>query len=88
MVYEDKTKEITTVKGVWKGGLCYHEIWRTFALNSSKNYWCFEKLYQTPGRVFHPIFKLPEVGLKTRLRLVFSTLSAETLFGVFDTPVT
>ena len=62
IIHEEKTKEITTVKEV---GICdpnYHKIQRTFALIFSKNYQCFEKLYQTRGRVFHQISKHFEVG--------------------------
>ena len=34
----------------------------SFALNSIKNYECFEKLHQTFERVFHSIFKHLKVG--------------------------
>ena len=57
-------KEITTVKGGWKSELNYHKIWRTFSLNFSKIYQCFERLYKTLGRMFHPISKHLEVGLE------------------------
>ena len=42
IIHEEKTKEITTVK----------KIRRSFALIFSKNYQCFEKLYQTLFLVF------------------------------------
>jgi len=47
-----RTKEITTVKGVWICDPNYHKIRRTFAQNFSKNYQCFEKLYETFFLVF------------------------------------
>ena len=62
IIHEEKTKEITTVKQVWICDPNYHKIRRSFALIFSKNYQCFEKLYQTRGRVFHQISKHFEVG--------------------------
>ena len=62
IIHEEKTKEITTVKEVWICDPNYHKIRRSFALIFSKNYQCFEKLYQTRGRVFHQISKHFEVG--------------------------
>ena len=59
---KEKTKEITTVKEVWICDPNYHKIRRSFALIFSKNYQCFEKLYQTLERVFHQISKHFEVG--------------------------
>ena len=58
IIYEGKTKEITTVKEVWKSDLNliiikFGEL--LLALDFSKNYCGFEKLYQTHKRVFHPI---------------------------------
>ena len=38
IIYEEKTKEITTVKEVWICDPNYHKIWRRFALIFSKNY--------------------------------------------------
>ena len=38
IIHEEKTKEITTVKEVWKCDLNYYKILRTFASNFSKNY--------------------------------------------------
>ena len=38
IIHEEKTKEITTVKEVWKCDVNYHKILRTFASNFSKNY--------------------------------------------------
>ena len=62
IIHEEKTKEITTVKEVWICDPNYHKIRRSFALIFSKNYQCFEKLYQTLERVFHQISKHFEVG--------------------------
>ena len=62
IIHEEKTKEITTVKEVWKCDVNYHKILGTFASNFSKNYQYFEKLYQTLERVFPPISKHLEVG--------------------------
>ena len=62
IIHEDKTKEITTVKEVWICDPNYHKIRRSFALIFSKNYQCFEKLYQTLERVFHQISKHFEAG--------------------------
>ena len=64
IIHDEKTKEITavTVKEVWIGDPIYHKIWRTFALNFSKNYQCFEELYQALEGVFHQISKHFEVG--------------------------
>ena len=62
----------------------------TFAVNFSKNYWCFEKVYQTLERVFHQICKYFEVGLKknTRLRLVFSNHFSVFVFDILLMPTT
>ena len=59
-----KTKEITTMKEVWKCDLNYHKIWWTFDLNFSNNYRWFEKAYQTLQRLFHlfPKHLLKELG--------------------------
>ena len=38
IIHEEKTKEITTVKEVWKCDVNYHKILGTFASNFSKNY--------------------------------------------------
>ena len=90
IIHDGKTKEITTVKEV---GICdpnYHKIRRTFALIFSKNYQCFEKLYQTRGRVFHQISKHFEVGQKKSAAPRFFNpflsvwISDKTLFLVFD----
>ena len=62
IIHEEKTKEITTVKEVWICDPNYHKMRRSFALIFSKNYQCFEKLYQTLERVFHQISKHFEVG--------------------------
>ena len=62
IIHEEKTKEITTVKEVWICDPNYHKIQRSFALIFSKNYQCFEKLYQTLERVFHQISKHFEAG--------------------------
>ena len=62
IIHEEKTKEITTVKEVWICDPNYHKIRRSFALIFSKNYQCFEKLYQTLERVFHQISKHFEAG--------------------------
>ena len=62
IIHEEKTKEITTVKEVWICDPNYHKIRRSFALIFSKNYQCFEKLYQTLERVFHQVSKHFEVG--------------------------
>ena len=64
IVHEEKTKEIITVKEIWICNPNYHKIRWTFALNFSKSYSCFEKLYQTLERVFHQISKHFEVGSK------------------------
>ena len=50
MIHEEKTKKITNVKEIWKRGLNYHKIWRTFVLIFSKNYSWFEKLYLSNSR--------------------------------------
>ena len=44
IIHEEKTKEITTTKEVWKCDLNYHKISGSFALNFSKNYQWLEKL--------------------------------------------
>ena len=62
IIHEAKKKEITTVKEVWICDPNYHKIRRSFALIFSKNYQCFEKLYQTLERVFHQISKHFEAG--------------------------
>ena len=62
IIHEEKTREITTVKEVWICDPNYHKIRRSFALIFSKNYQCFEKLYQTLERVFHQISKHFEAG--------------------------
>ena len=62
IIHEEKTKEITTVKEVWICDPNYHKVRRSFALIFSKNYQCFEKLYQTLERVFHQISKHFEAG--------------------------
>ena len=68
----------------------YHKIRRSFALIFSKNYECFEKLYQTLKRVFHQISKHFEVGKKNSGAprffnpLLSVWISDETLFLVFD----
>lgn len=38
MIQEEKIKEITNVKEVWKCDINYQNIWWTFAFNFSKNY--------------------------------------------------
>ena len=89
IIHAEKTKEITTVKEVWICELNYHKIWWTFVLIFSKNYEWFEKLYQTFERVFHPISKYLEVGLKKLgcasffQPLLGVWISDETLFLVF-----
>ena len=37
IIHEEKTKQITTVKEVWKYGLNYHKSLPTLVLNFSKN---------------------------------------------------
>ena len=62
IIHKEKTKEITTVKEVWICDPNYHKIRGSLPLIFSKNYQCFEKLYQTLERVFHQISKHFEVG--------------------------
>ena len=62
IIHKEKTKEITTAKEVWICDPNYLEIRRSFGLIFSKNYQCFEKLYQTLKRVFHQISKYFKVG--------------------------
>ena len=38
IIHDEKTKEINTVKEVWRCDLNYHKILPTLALNFSKNY--------------------------------------------------
>ena len=59
-------------EGVWLCDPNYHKIRWAFALNFSRNYWYFEKLY-TWKRVSSGIQTLRGWSKKTRLRLVFST---------------
>ena len=90
IIHEEKTKEITTVKEVWICDPNYHKIRRSFALIFSKNYQCFEKLYQTLQIVFHQISKHFEAGSKNSAAprffnpLLSVWISDETLFLVFD----
>jgi len=90
IIHEEKTKEITTVKEVWICDPNYHKIQWTFALIFSKNYQCFEKLYQTLERVFHLISGHFEVGWKNSAAprffgpLLSVWMSDEALFLVFD----
>ena len=78
------------MKEVWIRDTNYHKIRRSFALIFSKNYECFEKLYQTLERVFHQISKHFEVGKKNSAAprffnpLLSVWISDETLFLVFD----
>ena len=78
------------MKEVWICDPNYHKIRRSFALIFSKNYECFEKLYQTLERVFHQISKHFEVGKKNSAAPRFFNpllgvwISDETLFLVFD----
>ena len=90
-IHEEKTKEITTVKEVGTCDPNYKKIRRSFALIFSKNYQCFEKLYETLGRVFHQISKHFEVGKKKNSAsprffnpLLSAWISDKTLFLVFD----
>ena len=39
IIYEKKTKEITTMKEVWICDPNYQKIWQTFALKFSENYY-------------------------------------------------
>ena len=72
IIHEEKTKEITTVKEVWICDPNYNKIRRSFALIFSKNYQCFEKLYQTLEECFIRYPNTSKLVKKTRLRLVFS----------------
>ena len=78
------------MKEVWICDPNYHKIRRSFALIFSKNYECFEKLYQILERVFHQISKHFEVGKKNSAAprffnpLLSVWISDETLFLVFD----
>ena len=59
----DKTKKsIPWNQEVWICDSNYSKTRWTFALHFSKNYWRFEKLYQTLERVLHQISKHFEVG--------------------------
>ena len=75
---------------VWKCDPNYHKILPTLALNFSKNYWSFEKPYQTLKSVFHQVSKHLEVIKKNSaaprfFKLLLSVwISDETLFLVFD----
>ena len=69
IIHKEKTKEIITEKEVWIRDPNYHKIRWTLALNFSKKYQCFEKLWQTLERKFHQVSK----HFKVRLRLFFST---------------
>jgi len=62
IIHKEKTKEITTVTVVWIPDLNKHKIFRTSALNFSKNYEWFKKPYQKIERVFHQVSKHLEVG--------------------------
>ena len=80
------------MKEVWICDPNYHKIRSSFALIFSKNYQCFEKLYQTLERVFHQISKHLEVRQKKNSAaprffnpLLSVWISDETLFLVFDT---
>ena len=64
IIHQEKTKKITTVTVVWICDPNYHKILPTLALNFSKNYWSFERPYQTLESVFHQISKHLEVALK------------------------
>ena len=69
----------------------YHQIRRSFASIFSKNYQCFEKLYQTLERVFHQISKHSKVRQKKLGCTSFFQPTSysvwipdETLFLMFD----
>jgi len=80
------------MKEVWICDPNYHKIQWAFALIFSKNYQCFEKLYQTLERVFHQnVIQILWSWLKkTQLPLIFFNpllsvwISGETFFLVFD----
>ena len=90
IIHQEKTKKITTATAVWISDPNYHKIFPTLALNFSKNYWSFEKPYQTLESVFHQISKQLEVVLKNSAAPRFFNLllsvwiSDGTLFAVFD----
>ena len=67
VIHDEKTREIITVKEVWICDPNYHKILWNFALKFSKNYPCFERLYQTlpswlknsaPPRFFNPFLSV------------------------------
>ena len=47
IIHQEKRKKINSVTMVWICVPNYHKILPTLALNFSKNYWSFEKPYQT-----------------------------------------
>ena len=63
LINEQKTKEITAVKEVWICDPNYHKIQWTFAFILSKNYQCFDKLWEASTLVEE----------KTHLHLLFWT---------------
>ena len=88
IIHQEKTKKITTVTAVWICVPNYHKILPTLALNFSKNYWSFKKLYQTLEGVFHQISKkqktknLAAAGIFDPLLSVW--IPDETCFLTFD----
>ena len=74
IIHQEKTKKITTVIVVWICVPNYHKILPTLALNFSKNYWSFEKPYQTlANRVCFIRYPNTSKSFKqNRLRFLFS----------------
>ena len=64
-------KKISTVRMVWLSDKNYDTILRTLALNFSKNFCSFEKLYQKRHSVFHAISRHRQVGRQTRCSRAF-----------------
>ena len=75
IIYQDRTKKITTVKEVWIPGLNWHRFWRFYFSVYSLVFVSIEKIYQTLETVFHRLSKHLEVRLKySAARRIFNSL--------------
>ena len=70
-IHQVKTEKIATVKEVWIPGLNQQRFWRFYSLV----FVSLEKIYQTPGTVFHRLSKHLEFRQKySAARCIFNSL--------------
>ena len=75
IIYQVRTKKITTVKEVWIPGLNWHRFWRFYFSVYSLGFVSIETIYQTLETVFHGLSKHLEFRQKyTAARRIFNSL--------------